>query len=95
MEKDEYKKSIWEYADVQSGMELVRDEAFQDGMEKGIEKGLEKGKIEGRIEGLAEGELKSKLLIARNMLAKGLEISIIAELTGLTEEEIMECRDMF
>ena len=76
MEKDEYKKSIWDYADVQSGMELVRDEAFQDGMEKGIEKGR------------AEGEAKSKTLIARNMLSKGFDIALISEFTGLTEEEI-------
>ena len=80
MEKDEYKKSIWDYADVQSGMELVRDEAFQDGMEKGIEKGIEKGR--------AEGEAQSKILIARNMLSKGLDSALISELTGLTEEEI-------
>ncbi len=76
MEKDEYKKSIWEYADVQSGMELVRDEAFQDGMEKGIEKGR------------AEGEAKSKTLIARNMLSEGIDIALISKITGLTEEEI-------
>ena len=80
MEKDEYKKSIWDYADVQSGMELVRDEAFQDGMEKGIEKGIEKGR--------AEGEAQSKILIARNMLSKGIDSALISELTGLTEEEI-------
>ena len=61
-------------------MELVRDEAFQDGMEKGIEKGIEKGR--------AEGEAQSKILIARNMLSKGLDIALISEFTGLTEEEI-------
>lgn len=76
MEKDEYKKSIWEYADVQSGVELIRKEAFEDGMEK------------GREEGRAEGESASKLLIARNMIEKGLDITIITELTGLTEEDI-------
>ena len=80
MEKDEYKKSIWDYADVQSGMELAREEAFQDGMEKGIEK--------GRAEGEARGEAKSRILIARNMLFKGLDSALISELTGLTEEEI-------
>lgn len=79
MEKDEYKKSIWEYADVQSGMELVREEAFQDGIEKGR----------------AEGEAKSKVLIASNMLSKGLDIALISEFTGLTKEEIkaIEGRD--
>ena len=32
-------------------MELVRDEAFQDGMEKGMEKGIEKGRAEGEARG--------------------------------------------
>ncbi len=84
MEKDEYKKSIWEYADVQSGMELVRDEAFQDGMEKG----RAEGKAEGMEKGIAEGEAKSKTLIARNMLSEGIDIALISKITGLTEEEI-------
>ncbi len=89
MEKDEYKKSIWEYADVQSGMELVRDEAFQDGMEKGIEKGIEKGRAEGKIEGLAEGAVKRNEEIARNMLSEGIDIALICKITGLTEEKLV------
>ena len=72
MEKDEYKKSIWDYADVQSGMELAREEAFQDGMGKGE----------------AIGEAKSKILIARNMLSEGIDITLISKITGLKEEEI-------
>ena len=80
MEKDEYKKSIWDYADVQSGMELVRDEAFQDGMEKGIEK--------GRAEGEARGETKRNLEVAHNMMTEGLDIALICKITGLTEQEI-------
>ena len=69
MEKDEYKKSIWDYADVQSGMELAREEAFQDGMEKGeaksktliarnmLSEGIDMALI-CKITGLTEEEIK-------------------------------------
>ena len=48
------------------------------------------GKEEGLKEGRAEGEAKKQMEIARAMMAKGLDVSMIAECTGLTEEEIKE-----
>lgn len=42
-----------------------------------------------RTEGLAEGKAEGKIEVARAMKAKGLEMSLIAELTGLSEEEIL------
>ncbi len=44
----------------------------------------------GRTEGLAEGKAEGKIEVARTMKAKGLETALIAELTGLPEEEIMK-----
>jgi predicted transposase/invertase (TIGR01784 family) len=41
---------------------------------------LEKGKMERNIE------------IARNMLSKGMEVSVIGEITGLTKKEIEKLR---
>ena len=41
-----------------------------------------------RDEGRNEGRVEEKFEIARNMKAKGLEISVISEITGLTLEEI-------
>lgn len=76
MEKMEYKKSIWEYADVKSGVRRIREDAFLDGREEGMAKGEAKGKAE------------EKLQIAHTMLEKGMDISLISEITGLTEEEI-------
>ena len=50
------------------------------------------GRTEGKAEGLAEGEAKGraegKTDVARAMKAKGLETSLISELTGLSEKEI-------
>ena len=45
--------------------------------EQGIEKGIEKGKVEDAIK----------------MLEKGLQVSLISEITGLTEKEINELKD--
>lgn len=84
MEKTEYKKSIWEYEDVKSGVRRIREDAFLDG----VDEGLAKGKAEGRAEGKAE----EKLQIARSMLNKGLDISLITEITGLSEDEILKLK---
>ena len=45
-------------------------------------------KEDGRIEGRAEDEINKAKKIASDMKKKGLELSLISELTGLTEDEI-------
>ncbi|TGO02424.1 hypothetical protein PN36_25410 [Candidatus Thiomargarita nelsonii] len=42
-----------------------------------------------RTDGLQEGKTEKAKAIARNMLAKGLDIALIVETTGLSEEELM------
>lgn len=42
----------------------------------------------GREEGLAEGRKAEKRLLVRNMLAKGFAPDLVAEIAGLTEEEV-------
>ena len=37
-----------------------------------------------------EGKIEGKIEIAKNMISKGMEISLISEITGLTEKEIKE-----
>ena len=51
---------------------------------EGREEGREEGRQEGREEGLAEGTSK----VAKAMLEKGIDIKIISECTGLSEEDI-------
>ena len=50
---------------------------YRRGLEEGVKKGLE------------EGAARSRMEIARAMLALGLERDIICKSTGLTEDEIM------
>ena len=58
-----------------------------------MERVKEDGRIEGRADGLAEGraegEINKAKKIASDMKKKGLEFSLISELTGLTEDEIL------
>ena len=45
-------------------------------------------RAEGEAKGKAEGLVEGKIEVARAMKAKGLDIALISELTGLPEEEI-------
>jgi predicted transposase/invertase (TIGR01784 family) len=85
MEKEEYKKSVLEYEDVQEAVRYAREQ----GIEEGREQGLEQGREEGREQGIQQGEINAKCLLARNMLAEGLEPATVAKISGLTEGEIL------
>ena len=58
----------------------LRDQGYRDG--------LSQGKAEGKAEGISEGISQGKIEIAKNMLAKNMEIELISEITSLTEDEI-------
>ena len=94
MEKEEYKKSVLEYEDVQEAVRYARElgieEGREQGLEQGREEGLEQGREEGRKQGILQGEINAKRLLARNMLAEGLEPATVAKISGLTEEELQE-----
>lgn len=49
--------------------------------------------LEGaRAEGESFGNLKGKLEVAENMLSKGMDLAIVAELTGLSTEQLEQLR---
>ena len=58
------------------------EEYYQDGVQEGIEKGIEKGIEQGK-----------KSIIA-NMLKKGLDVEMIVELSGLSENEVLQLSTM-
>jgi predicted transposase/invertase (TIGR01784 family) len=62
----------------QQSLNAYRD--IKNSIDTAEEKGHKRGKIEGRIEG--------KIEIAKGMLKKGLDFSLIMELTGLTKKEV-------
>ena len=55
-------------------------------MEKRLD--LKSGKKVGIKDGLKKGEKNAKIEIAKKLLNKGIDINIIIETTGLSEEEI-------
>ena len=48
--------------------------------------------IEGEAKGIAKGKIEGKIEVARNALAEGYAVSMIAKLTGLSETEIESLR---
>ena len=70
------------------GMEKGLKEGLEKGLAEGMEKGLTKGLEKGRKEGLTEGKREGKVEIARKMIAKGMDLELIMEMTGLSTEEI-------
>ena len=73
-EMREYKKSIMEYADV------------QDACVAAMEDGIAEGEARGREAGLAD----AKRTIALEMLKKGIPLSLVSDITGLSEKEVRQ-----
>jgi len=61
---------------------------FEAGLEEGRAAGLAEGKLEGKAEGKAEGKVEFAREMARKLLAKGLPIEDIADITGLSAQEL-------
>nr|VFJ72848.1 MAG: DNA repair protein RadC [Candidatus Kentron sp. FW] len=70
------------------GMRRGLREGRREGMEMGMEKGREEGLQEGEMKGKEEGKKEKAVEIARAALAKGLDVGMVAEISGLSEEEI-------
>ena len=83
MDEASAERSISIYAH-QKGLE----EGLEKGLQKGIQKGIQKGKKEGIMEGLQKGEHIKAIQTARKMLARKMDVSLIADVTGLPEPEI-------
>ena len=80
---DQYRRNEMAYL---GSMYKARREAMEEGEARGEARGLAKGEARGR----AEGEAKGKRDTARKLKALNIPVSVIAESTGLSEEEISE-----
>jgi predicted transposase/invertase (TIGR01784 family) len=79
-----YEDSLKYYRDIKNSIDTARD----DGKIEGKAEGIEIGKEIGKQEGIELGERNKALAIARNMLSQGLDIALIAQITGLTLEQV-------
>ena len=85
----------WARYDYNSAMSEMKEKGLAAGKAEGRAEGLAEGHAKGRAEGIAEGieegiaqgEKRTNLKIVRKMLEKKMDINLISELTGLTEEE--------
>ena len=71
---------------------MVTDEERLDIGAAYYEDGFKAGKKEGETKGKAEGEAEAKADVAKAMLAKNLDVSLIAECTGLSTKVIEALR---
>ena len=72
-----------------TALEKERQRFFQNGLREGEQKGKQEGRIEGKQEGRIEGRIET----AKAMLAKGMEMTLISEITNLSEAQLLQLRD--
>lgn len=82
MEKEDYRKSILEYEDVQDAVACARED--------GREEGRMEGRMEGMKEGMEKGIEKGIQQVALQMLSMGVDVPTISKATGLSKTEIEE-----
>ena len=95
-EKQHYYKSLENMGDYYNIISTAAEEAKKRGLEKGFEKGHAEGEAKGRAEGISEGvakgraEGKAEALVemARKMLASGMSVEQIVQITGLDPESL-------
>ena len=62
-------------------------------LERNRQRFFQNGLREGKQEGLREGEQKGRIETAKAMLAKGMEITLISEITNLPETQLLQLKD--
>ncbi len=78
-EQREYEDSLKAYRDIKNSLDTALEQGFEQGRAEGIEEGMQKGRAKERTE------------IAKAMLLRGMDMKTVAELTGITEEELKTC----
>ena len=69
-------------------LEQEKELAREDGYQQGKAEGIAQGKAEGIVQGKSEGIVQGKTEVALTMLKKGFDVSVIMEITGLSECDI-------
>ncbi len=89
-ERLKYDEALKKYRDTICVIEGARMEGREEGREEGIQEGIQKGIQEGIQKGIQEGIQKGIIANARKMKAYGLAWDMIAEITGLTIDEVKD-----
>ena len=88
----EYEDSLKAYRDIKNSLDTAKEEGRAEGREEGRAEGREEGRAEGREEGRAEGREEGRAegiaMVAKMMYAKGMDVDVIASMTGLSTDEV-------
>lgn len=79
-------------ADERARMEYDKHELWRMDYSATMKNAARRGREEGIAEGEARGEAREKAAIAWNMKAKGLDVALIAEMTGLSPAQIKKLK---
>ncbi|OAB81282.1 transposase [Wolbachia endosymbiont of Laodelphax striatellus] len=99
---DELDKFHWNEKDLVAYEERVMDlqkeaaileQKLDDAKHEGRQEGILIGHQKGRAEGKEEGEKQTKIAVAKNSLKAGVSIDVIAEITGLSVDEIKQLKE--
>lgn len=80
-EQREYEASKMAYRDIKNSIDTAKREEKEEGLAEGMEKGIEKGMNQRSLE------------IARKMLAKGMDVATVMEITGLAESQLQQLKE--
>ena len=72
-----------------TALEKERQRFFQNGLREGKQEGL----LEGEQKGKQEGRIEEKIETAKAMLAKGMEMTLISEITNLPREQLLQLKE--
>ena len=92
----EYEDSLKAYRDIKNSLDTAKEEGRAEGREEGRAEGREEGRAEGREEGRAEGREEGReegraegiAMVAKMMYAKGIDVDVIASITGMAIDKI-------
>ena len=100
----EYEDSLKAYRDIKNSLDTAKEEGRAEGREEGRAEGREEGRAEvreegrkegraegreeGRAEGREEGRAEGIAMVAKMMYAKGIDVDVIASMTGMAIDKI-------
>lgn len=84
-EQREYEASKMAYRDIKNSIDTAKREGKEEGLAEGMEKGL--------AEGMEKGMSQRSLEIAGTMLAKGMDVATVMEITGLSESQLLQLKE--
>lgn len=80
-EQREYEASKMAYRYIKNSIDTAKREGKEEGLAEWMEKGIEKGMNQRSLE------------IARKMLAKGMDVATVMEITGLAESQLLQLKE--